>query len=264
MIRSRRRRALAVALAVLGLLAAVLSPRQASAQCPESVAASGGGICGTVRAVGGGPVAGARIRADNGVEVLSDSAGRFAIAGVSAPSVRLGVRAIGYTPVALSVTRPASGGAATVEIQLEPFVSRLAPTIIEGTRFTATRRDFDGFEERRKAGRGYFLDDAQLRRFAPASVADIFSAVPGLRVPTRGGALLSTRGRDDRGRPCRPAVYLDGGYVPNVELLATLVPSDVIGVEVYHSNPPMIFRAPNTQFCTASVVLWTRLARPRR
>ena len=157
---------------------------------------------------------------------LTDHAGRFRLERLTEGPTQLRARRVGWNPVDTTVVL-----APHTDIALNlRFASRLP--VLDTIRVIASQdackpRDFEGFECRRKAGLGIFIDPATVDSLNPRYLADLFDGVPGLR--RIGKIVVPTTGP-------RCVTYLLNGHPPMaIELmgLATADARDVIAVEVY-------------------------------
>lgn len=190
------------------------------------------------------------------------------------------VRRVGFQPVTQQFIFT-SGAAVEADFLLLKAVQSL-PRVSVKAQQTSIR--LAEFERRRGEGFGHFLTTADLDKAAGRAMADVFNAVPTLRmyrsnVSTSAWA-VSARGQQsvsgvfkvdqydtNRGAPatqCYAAVFLDGNPIftgrPGQLLfdLDSLHPKTLAGVEIYGGNatiPPEFQRGGNT--CGA-VVIWTR------
>lgn len=118
------RRNLVGTLSALALLAAAASPARAQQAT----------IAGTVTAESTGrPVAGVRITAEGTrASAQTDSAGRYALAGLSGGAYTLTAQAAGYAPASRGDVRLAAGSSATVDFRLRPSVLEIEGLVVTG------------------------------------------------------------------------------------------------------------------------------------
>jgi len=243
--RSSRAAALGLALAVLSLLAT----RSALAQRhPATVTGQ------LVDQQSRAPVGGAQIRflgTRFGAE--SDSAGRFAQAGLHAGIYLIEVRAIGY---AMGSWVLRLGDSAVSEVfELERLPVQLDPVVVERQPSFAEQRQLD-FERRRASGRGHFITEEQIAQTKPRTLADLFQNVPGVRLQCRGASRCTVR-MARAPRECRPDFVVDGYPATNSTSL-DMSTVGVTGVEVYRTlteTPLEFLKADN--LC-GTIVIWTR------
>lgn len=120
--------------------------------------------------------------------------------------------------------------------------------------------DLRAFDERRRQYPGYFRGPEDMDRIQPFDAADIFMAMPGIRVEhQRGGAAILMRGK--AGFPCIPDVIIDRmRVIPSMGrgMIDEWVYARTIrAVEVYPglTNPPPEFMRVNNECGT--IVIWT-------
>jgi hypothetical protein len=132
-----------------------------------------------------------------------DAAGRFTLERIPRRTIQLFVRAIGFTPrlVVVDVGVP--------EIELPDIVLDPLPMTLAEMRIVAqaTSTFHAGFLERKRTGRGVFIDENDLARY-PVISANIL-AMLGTGVRSSGGSWPRTQLR--RGtNPCSPRFFMDG------------------------------------------------------
>jgi len=206
---------------------------------------------------------GARISLrESDVVAVTDSSGAFRLAGLPAGTRGIEVTAVGYVPTQLIVDlRPGR------DVTVNATIVR-SPVSLDSVRVAAATGDRSGFQKRRAAGTGYFLDAAALDARGSLNVASALTGAPSLRVngmdainPSR--PLISGRGR------CDPTVFVDGqpmrdGLAGADDLLTI---RRVGGIEVYANPadaPPQFAGAGaragsrNTTSGCAVIVIWTK------
>ena len=127
----------------------------------------------------------------SGLSARTDRSGRFRLDGLIEGPTQLRARRLGWNPVDTTVVL-----APHADISLDFRFGSRVPTLdtirVIATQDACKPRDFDGFECRRKAGLGVFIDPATVDSLKPRFLADLFDGVPGLRrignvvVPTTG------------------------------------------------------------------------------
>lgn len=220
-------------------------------------------VRGVIRDSTGAPLVGARVSVPGtGAEGTSTNGGAFLFEGLPGGSWMVEARAVGFEPKRVAVDF-LDGGESIAELRLDGIAPRLDTVRVQADRWT---REMSAFEERKKMGGGYFIDDQQLERRNALFVGDILRGTPGVTVVPGGIA-----GRDRvlmRGAAgaatCVPEVFLNGMNTPVPDgVLDNLVSSpDVRAVEVYSrtgSTPPQ-FQSRNG---CGSIVIWTGQRRPR-
>lgn len=216
-------------------------------------------VSGIVRAQGGAPIAGARVRfALGGPEVRTDTGGRFALAVVGPGARQLDIIALGWAPERRWVSFQADR-TTHVDVTLSARVR-----LLEEVQVLATSPFARGFEERRRRGAGgYFMDRSRIAQNRTGSIMDVALGFPALRVNqnTQGRMLETLR----RGTACPIAVYLDGSPIDQIQLDAMVTPDLLYGIEYYpgFASPPIQYTRFDGSRC-GTMLLWTREHANRR
>jgi hypothetical protein len=261
---------------------------------PLGLQAQGAQLSGVViGAPGNGPVSNAEVVVrEGGIRAYSDSTGRFRIVGVPRGSYWVVARKLGF-----------GADSARVMIKGETestlnFVLQTQPAVLDTitSRATAAYRSpqLRGFEERRRTGQGYFVAEAELRKFDHTSLPAVLSKLPGLRLVGYRGASYAQSSRNAGGggfailgpskssprpgcdgsradpcdlnspRGCWVAVYLDGipiftGPPGNAPDFARMQVNEYAGVEYYSGGAriPVQFASGKSSDCGV-LLLWTR------
>lgn len=212
-------------------------------------------VSGVVLLEGNPPNAVSRVELEGtNVAVLTNDRGEFTLRDLPPGSRNILARHLGYAPQAVPVDlNPRER--ARVTLKLPKFVAVMDPIVVMARRNVAL--DKAGFNQRKKAGFGYFMDPEPISQMHANQVADILRMVPGLRVnygPHNEPIVSSTRGS-----PCVryvvddvPFTELESGDINNF-----ITGSEVVAVEVYPSGtaPPQYTGAGGA---CAVIVLWTR------
>ena len=209
---------------VVALLLALVLARVGAAQGAPATAGRG---------VITGTVTDTSLRAIPGVDIqvigtesrlTSDASGRFSILQVPPGEFLIWVRKLGYRPVS-SLVHVEQGDTLRLAFTLEPTLTELNTVVVTEKARSPKMREFD---ERRKAGFGEFLDQAQIEKLnfpAMSAVIHTFKAV----------SFRSDRVAASSRSPfpnCYMEVYVDG--IPRGAGLIDLPsPKEVAGVEVY-------------------------------
>ncbi len=210
-------------------------------------------LSGRVIAADGTPVPNARVAVKGTTLVATaDSSGAFRIGGIAAGTRALEVTALGYTPMRTSADfRPNRETTITI-----PFGAKVAT--LGSVKVTGAAADRSGFQKRRTAGIGYFLDANTIEQRGAMNVAMALQTAPSLRV---NGADTQNPGRPRiSGRnQCTPTVYMDGlllrGGLADVDDVLTV--RRVGGIEVY-ANPSEAPPQYASRSDCATILVWTR------
>ncbi|MBI2795228.1 MAG: carboxypeptidase regulatory-like domain-containing protein [Gemmatimonadetes bacterium] len=194
----------------------------------------------------------------------TDSTGTFLVRAPKVGTYFINVRKFGYMGGQTN-TLP------LVDVQEYEIVirtPRIAP-IMPGVRITArgTRPGdemLQGFDERRRAGFGFFMTAEDIDKRNSPMIAELLRGVSGVDVaPGPNGRYLitSTRGgRSLQNGACMMDLFLDGWPIDEEALQRTVRPMDLEAVEVY-SGPatvPTQFKKNLTGSCGA-VLFWSRI-----
>lgn len=155
---------------------------------PPSIQAQKGTLTGTVRDTAGAPVADADVWTIPGARrTRTDTAGRFTIAGLSNDNYQVSVRKLGFAPE-VGDAKFTDAGALNLKFTLRRRAD--LDTVRVVGRLGCDGFEVTGFECRRVAGGGLFLDYPEIDAKHRIYVADLFRDIPGFRVvvrPTRAG-----------------------------------------------------------------------------
>jgi len=228
---------------------------------------------GVVAGPDGARIAGAMVGILGGPATRTDEHGAWSIPDAPGGTRILETRAIGYYPERTSVD--VVDDAPPIHVTLPTLVSVLDTVRVNAERLS--RRQANGFDQRRRSGLGHYFTSADVDRLHPIVTTDLLRQVPGVYVSRGGSATFraarfgSVEGRqltmrgtfNDR---CAPSVFVDGSYLSDLDaddINAFVVPEEIAAVEVYTSQPlPSEFsfgnigRGPKQDFCGA-IAIWT-------
>ena len=241
---------------VVGTAQRTTLPGATTAERPRLVFRGSGAVRGIVRDSAGKPLPGARVALPTaGVEGVTTSSGQFTLDSLPGGSWMLEARAVGFQPqrVAVDVLDSTTTDAAVSLLAVAPTVDTVR---VRADRWSQQQA---GFEQRKKMGFGYFLDEETISRRNPRFSADLLRGTPGITVTPgpMGRDRVQMRGTGGAGQ-CIPTIFLDGvrTTVPNGQLDDLVQPSDIRAVEVYTGtgSVPIEFQA--NSGC-GSLVIWT-------
>jgi len=227
----------------------VAAPWPAAAQQGTSA------LVGVIRDSSGVPVSVATVTASR-AQALSDTAGRFALAGLPAGSTTISVRRLGFLPSEHVVVLVAD--------QRDSLFITLAalPANLPGVTTAAdTRRRqylFDYYRHQ-TAGAGRFYERAQIDAMRVTQLSDLLRRVPGVHVvPDRNGRYNIRMRRTVR--DCPPDFWVDNvrAYALNADDIAL---GDIEAIEVY-AGPAGLPPEYNSRFgnpACGALVIWTRM-----
>ena len=237
-----------------------------------AVAAATGTLTGVVRKRNGTVIAGATVVViGTDSRAQADELGGFTLRDVSAGPRIVEAQAVGYPPGRAQATvRP--GLAQRVEIVMGDSIAVLDPVTVEGRSEPYLARV--GFERRRKAAQGHFLDTTDVKSAGAVQFEEVFRMVPGVRLRPNGSSYLVElqRGQGQIFNPalanyCPPAYFIDGVYFPLPPIQTPslpLVPEEVLAIEVYSnifSAPPQYQRMDSG---CGVILVWTKRGVPNR
>jgi hypothetical protein len=262
---SRPRRSLTGCVALSALIASV--PRAQTATFAGTVVGDSSG-----HAVGGAEVSIPKL----GLRATTNYLGEFRFNRLPDGQVILQIRRLGFVPFTDTVTL-AAGQQTNREYQLAVQVATLDSVAVTAPERKYISPGLAEFEERRKAGHGYFVSEETLRRNDERAMIDVVvGQVPGLsrfRVyPNRfyvgttrkcapGPAILNCRGQQSH---CPVTLYIDGhviytatqgGEIPD---LASFRVREYAGVEYYPGGATVPAKYNATDSGCGLLILWTR------
>lgn len=224
---------------------------------PQTLLKGGGKVRGIVRDTAGKPLIGARVSVPGtGTEGASTGGGAFSFDGLPGGSWMVEARAVGFEPRRVAVDF-IDGAETVAELRLDALAPRMDTVQVKADRWT---REMAAFEQRKKQGGGYYLDDAQLDKRNALFVGDIMRAMPGVTVqPGANGGRDRVLMRGSAGAgTCVPQVFLNGMNtpVPDGVIDGLVSAPEVRAVEVYTRNgsTPPEFQSRNG---CGSIVIWT-------
>jgi hypothetical protein len=199
--------------------------------------------------------------------VRSDTAGAFTLGGITPGTRVVEVKAVGLTPLML-VFNFRAGSTIDTAFTLTQQAQALGPVSVTARTDEIDRGEFD---RRRRETAGFFMTQAEIMKFTPGDLADVFQRVPALRVqagPLRAGSstrqvtMISGAGAIPY---CVPTFFVDGvefaggGGGSFLDVMDAVKPEMVKGIEVYRAGPAMPPRFDRrTRTGCGSIVIWTR------
>jgi len=216
------------------------------------------------------PLANARVLLEGSdATATTNDRGEFALGGLPSGSQTLIARALGFLPERRTVHLLTGHAPNEVVVRLTSL-KRLVDTV----RVTARRvytTDANGFESRRRAGQGHYIDRAQIDRQQATTASDLLRMVPRVEVLASGvgffGHVVAFRKPFAFEGYCRPDLYVDGYLFPSgdMEIDDVVIPDDIEGIEVYTKPGLAPAQFTNNMSGCGSIVVWTRTTtRPDR
>lgn len=201
------------------------------------------------------PVTGATVNLiGTRLHTATDSAGHFSEASLGAGTYILEVRAIGYG-VTSWVLRLSEGETVDYVFEVSPIDISLDPIVVEGQP-TYFQRRMQEFAERRQAGRGIFITEAEIAASGAATMADVLRGIPGVRLNCRSGICNVQMTRSAHG-VCNADWVVDGAPA-SMSSTPHLPVVGIVAVEIYR-NPgevPAEFLKSDSQ--CGVIAIWTK------
>lgn len=206
-------------------------------------------------------VRGAQIMLADGRHVVTDSTGRYLLGGIPVGAHHIVVRALGFRPVAFSVTlHEGLQGLEDIDLEAAPGVQELAPVAIAAPAAIPVSYRLVDFERRRQTGRGHYLDDTQIKQSGASRLSDLMRGMRGVTEHCAGNGCNIQM---VRARPGCDPDYIVDGRMDNMFGSSTPI-RDIVALEVYTgpSDVPGEF-AGRSAGCGV-VVIWTRAGPDKR
>ena len=216
-------------------------------------------LTGTVKARGGGPIAGAQVTVVGTTTIVETSAGgAFTLAGLPSGTQEAVVRKLGFAKVS-QIVHLAAAAPATLQVELEP-ATVLGTVRVVGQMETGLTKI--GYMSRKQLGRGWYLTPEQIAEKAPNQTTELFRMTPGMNVlaATGGHYLTSTSSIGSSSSGCIN-VFIDHArfdqYQPG-DVDDALPTADLGAIEYYQrpSDVPTEFNVPGKS--CATLVVWTK------
>lgn len=221
----------------------------------DSIPVGRAALMGTVRTERGNPVPDARVAVEDVDSTVTGPDGRFVLGRLPSGTQWLLVRAIGYSPHEQAVDLRSRD---TTRLDL-----RLAAiTLVDSIQAVGTRRWasvlLDEFEQRKRNGiGGYRFDEEDLRHFN--LIRAVMVGLPYTEIAGPGIEYV-VRFRGPRGSFCTAVLLIDGVQA-GFDQLGSLIPADLVGIEVYPrlSMVPVRY-VPDARRC-GIILVWTKRLR---
>jgi hypothetical protein len=218
-------------------------------------------VSGIVRTPQGSALPGARVAlrgTDN--ETVADASGAFTLSNLPGGTQTLEARAIGFVPIARSITLSAKHPL-RMDVRFDSAARILQTVEVTGDRVydSATRE----FMKAKQRGFGFFIDRETIENRQPFNTSDLLRAAPGVVVsnggPPGSQASIQIRGASTFTGSCNPSIVVDGlqlsGDAGDIDMLAR--PEDITGIAVYRgpSEVPVEY---STGSSCGLIQIWTR------
>ena len=191
----------------------------------------------------------------NGAEGATTGGGQFTLADLPGGSWMLEARAVGFQPQRVVVDILDSA-----EVEASVSLAAMAP-VVDTVKVRADRwsQQQAAFEQRRKMGFGYFLDENAIERRNARYTSDLLRSTPGVSIAPgmNGRDQILMRGTGGSGQ-CIPTLFIDGMKTPvaNGVIDDVVRPVDVRAVEVYTGTGSVPLEFQGNSGC-GSIVIWT-------
>lgn len=185
--------------------------------------------------------------------VRSDSAGRFEMRALRAPTVTLRVRRLGYASRTLDVAIKGTNNHATVVIELDPAPTQLAGVSVVDVESESDMRLRAYYGRKATNSFGHYIDGSAIEQRRPQFVSEMLRTVSGATVTPSGRI-----GYTVRLRGCAPLVWLDGVRVPGAQLDEIVQPPQVAALEIYNSFAGIPAQYFDRSATCGTILIWTR------
>jgi hypothetical protein len=231
---------------------------------PTTAASYRNRLLGAYDAQNGEPIEGLEvIDVASGTTAFTTKTGTISLAFLPDGGSLVRLRKLGYAPLTMNVAiSPADTSPLTIVMKR---TAQALPAVV--TKDSARRYispGLQGFEERRRAGFGHFIDDSTLRASEGRTMAYMVARLPGTTLQS--GHLVSTRvatkgpvfSNKTPGLHCGVSVYLDGLLLTSAPDFTRETTDAYAGIEFYASNTtaPIWIGSSNSQ--CGVLLLWTR------
>ena len=198
-------------------------------------------------------------------KVVSSEDGTFTVKDVRPGKYWLGVRRLGYEPVAISLTINEDR---KQDVEMWPLAQRLSAVEVR-ERSGLTSSPFSAFEMRRWTQWGYFLTRDDLERLRPGRLGYAVQPYMPWLLPEafdhamveRGSFAIRPTGLNLGRSACSPAVSLNGTPMVSGWAVNDFFPDEVEAIEIYRNRdsriPQEFWSMPGARQC-GLVVVWTR------
>ena len=218
-------------------------------------------VSGLVRAPSGNVLPGARVTLrGTDVETVADANGAYSLANLPAGTQTIEARAIGFVPIARSVTL-SSRSPLRFDVRFDSAARILQTVEVKGTQLYD--RATQEFNDAKKRGFGYFIDRETIEDRQPFNTSDLLRTAPGVMVTTSGqpgsSANIVIRGGGGFSGSCQPGIVVDGlplgGDAGDIDMLAR--PEDIAGIAVYRGPSEVPVQYASAGSC-GLIQIWTR------
>jgi hypothetical protein len=179
------------------------------------------------------------------IQVVTGANGRFRIVGLPAGQYIVVVRHLGFAPTSTAL-QVVGGDTLRMSFALERIATALDTVVVSTKRYSMRMAEF---EQRRKAGIGHFMTQAEIEARNSILAADLMRTFMSVHI------VETTRGPIPMNYRCRGQfrVFLDG-VTSSLDNLPT--PKDLAGIEVYSgpSQAPIQYKGAGCGI----ILVWTK------
>jgi hypothetical protein len=236
------------------------------ASAPPGLAFGKGTLAGRITSDEGAPVGRAQVQAmGTSFSTQTDSAGRFRLADLPVGPYFLRARKVGFEPVVFGVTI-VRGDTVDASVRLTQFTAargQMMDTIKVTADADRLSRRLQGFNQRKVAGRGFFVDRNEVMLRRPQNLTDLLRGRANVQVernPTTGDAVVYGPRLSISSGFCQLALIIDGTLIQNAQGgIDSYVPVDMIaGIEVYNSGTSVPSEFARLGTDCGAIIVWTR------
>jgi hypothetical protein len=188
---------------------------------------------------------------------MTSDDGEFRLSSEEPGNFFLMASGLGYRHTTVGLFELGEGGEITIEFRLAREPLTLEGLLVEGARHAEeSSLARNGFYARLRTGFGEFVTPVDLEKTSARLTEDLFLQFQGMIVDPSG----SVRMRDDRGRACRPAIYLDGVFIRERPLEQIASVEELEAVEIYRrrSETPLEYVGAARRVNCGVIVFWTK------
>ena len=218
-------------------------------------------VSGMILSPAGGAMPGARVGLrGTDRETVADATGAFVLTELPSGTQSLEARAIGFVPVARTITLSATKPL-RYDIRFDSAARILQTVEVRGK--VLYDRSTEEFNKLKKRGFGYFVDRDMIERRQPFNTTDLLRTAPGVSVYSGSGPGSGTR-IQIRGvgnfQGCQPGLVIDGmplGRESTGDLDFLARPEDIAGIAVYRGPSEVPVEYASEGSC-GLIQVWTR------
>ncbi len=222
-------------------------------------------LTGRVRSTNGMPLASARVGIEGSdATTTTNERGEFTLTGLPSGSQTLSARALGFLPQRTTVQLVRGHALHEVVVDLTSLKFFLDTIRVTTTRLYTS--DENGFEGRKRAGQGRYIDRTQIDKQQPVQASDLLRMIPRVEVMQSAmgffGKVVAFRKPFSFEGYCRPDLYVDGFLFRSgdMEIDEIVMPDQIEGIEVYTKPALAPAQFTNNMSGCGSIVVWTRKA----